>query len=630
MLPFYLKEPNPGDYLSLPFFALDFETTNIEFGNPVLPENKLVLAVVQKEGHAPKEIPIDRLRRHIPRKGVLVAHNAKFELGWLIRHGVDISNLLVWDTMIAEYVIYGNQQVPLDLDSVCGRWGLPGKERVIDALMKGGVCPSQMPRARLLARCLRDVETTGRLFVRQMHYIHTNGLLPVMFTRCITTPVLAYIERQGMTLDEQRVGEEVTKARCEKARIEQELAGMAGGRNLNSRPQLAEFLYDVLKFEEVRDKRGNPRRTATGRRATDKAVLAALSASTQEQKRFLELQVAYAQVSAALSKSLEFFANVCAEQSGTFYGFFNQCRTKTHRLSSSARRLKFKDGTTRGVQFQNMPRAYKRLLKSRKGRLVESDGSGLEFRVAVDLGHDRQGRTDILDPEHDPHTYTSTIINRIPREQVTKALRTAAKSRTFKPLFSEGKTGTPREVAYYKDFKQRYSGITETQEAWVAEVLRTGQLRIASGLVCYWDLKVSPSGYIEGANQVRNLPVQSFATADIIPVSLAYTFWRSRFAVDADILNTVHDSVVADVAEKDVDKYRAIVIRSFLDDTYQYLERVYGHTMFVPLGVGITTGTHWGEGEEETFSYEQNDRAGIQAVRQRVSRQDSVELPAGG
>jgi len=546
----------------------------------------------------------------MPKKGILVAHNAKFELGWLIRSGVDITEYLVWDTMIAEYVIYGNQRVPLDLDSVCKRWGLLGKERVIDALMQGGVCPSQMPQHLLERRVLRDVDTTGQLFMRQLRYMQDNGLLPAMFTRCILTPVLAHIERRGMTLDPERVEAEVVKARQELAEVESQLVAMSGGRNIKSPIQLAEFLYDVLKFDEATDRRGNPIRTKTGRRSTNKDVLASLKAKTDEQREFVKLQAKYAKVSAALSKSLEFFAGVCAEHGGTFVGNLNQCRTKTHRLASTARRLKFKDGKTRGVQFQNMAREFKKLFRG-KGVMVEVDGSGLEFRVAGDLGHDKQVLADILNPDHDPHTYTATILKQIGPEEVTKAIRTAAKRHTFKPLFSEGKSGTPREVAYYQAFKTRYAEMTATQEKWVAEVLRTGQLRLPSGMIAYWDLKISPSGYIEGSNKVRNLPVQSFATADIIPISLVYTFWRTRFAVDAHILNTVHDSVVADVAEKDVDRYKRIAISCFLDDTYSYLEKVYNHTMFVPLGVGITTGTHWGEGTEESHSYEQGHRSGL-------------------
>jgi DNA polymerase I-like protein with 3'-5' exonuclease and polymerase domains len=70
-------------------------------------------------------------------------------------------------------------------------------------------------------------------------------------------------------------------------------------------------------------------------------------------------------------------------------------------------------------------------------------------------------------------------------------------------------------------------------------------------------------------------------------------------------VNTVHDSVVAEVHKDYVEQYKALAVRAFLKDTPAYLKSVYGHDMFVPLGVGITTGSHWGEGEEESISAEE-------------------------
>jgi DNA polymerase I-like protein with 3'-5' exonuclease and polymerase domains len=603
MLPFYLDPPDPSLFEAEAYLVLDFETTNIEKGDSRNPLNRIVKAAICREGHEPQLVALRKLRKAIPARCVLVAHNAKFELGWLIRQGIDISNMLVWDTMIAEYVIAGNRTVPLDLDSVAKAWDMEGKERIIDALMKGGVCPSEMPEHLLERRVLQDVRTTRDLFLEQRAYLKAHGLLPVMFTRCILTPVLAYIEREGMTLAADRVLLAYDKTAEALAEVTSELHGVTGGINMNSGKQVAAFLYDTLGFDEPKDRRGNPIRTAGGARTTKKEHIESLKARTPEQRKFLDLKLRQAKLAHTLSASLAFFQGVCSEHGGRFVASFNQCRTKTHRLSSSGRKLTFKDGSSRGVQFQNMERDHKSLFKAREDGwlMVEADGSGLEFRIAGDLCHDEQARADILDPDHDPHTFTATVINEIDADAVSKDLRTKAKRHTFKPLFSTGKSGSPSEVAYYQEFKRRYHGITEAQEEWIAEAMRTGQLRIASGLICYWNLTVSRSGFIEHSNEVRNLPIQSFATADIIPVSLVYTFWRSRYTVEAKLVNTVHDSVLAEVAEKDVKAYKDIVVQAFLKDTPKYLQTVYNHAMFVPLGVGITTGPYWGEGEEESI-----------------------------
>lgn len=603
MLPFYLDPPNPSHFESEAYVVLDFETTNIEKGDSRNPHNRIVKAAICREGHEPQLVEVKRLRKALPARCVLVAHNAKFELGWLIRQGIDITEMLVWDTMIAEYVLAGNRTVPLDLDSTAKRWEMEGKERVIDALMKGGVCPSEMPEHLLEKRVLMDVRTTRDLFLEQRYELKRRGLLPVMFTRCILTPVLAYIEREGMTLDAERVRLAYETNMEALGEVNTALEKLTGGINMNSGKQVAEFLYDNLGFQEPRDRRGNPIRTAGGARTTKKEHIEGLKATTPLQRQFLDLKLKQARLAHTISSSLAFFQGVCDEYGGRFVASFNQCRTKTHRLSSSGRKLEFKDGSSRGVQFQNMERGYKSLFKAQEDGwlMVEADGSGLEFRIAADLCHDEQARADILDPDHDPHTFTATVINKVEAGAVTKTMRTAAKKHTFKPLFSTGRSGTPSEVAYYQAFKDRYSRITQVQEQWIAEVMRTGQLRIPSGLICYWDLKMTHTGFIEGSNEVRNLPIQSFATADIIPVSLVFTFWRARYTVQAKLVNSVHDSVVAEVAAKDVQAYRDIVVRAFLKDTPEYLQTVYKHDMFVPLGVGITAGPHWGEGDEESI-----------------------------
>lgn len=607
MLPFYLQQLTPREhYFSEPYFVLDFETTNLEFGDSRNPKNRIVMAAYAREGHG-AQLAERQERLPLPPRGILVAHNAKFELGWLIRLGYDVSNLLVWDTMIAEYVIAGNRRVPLDLGSVAERYGLPGKHPLIDALMSGGVCPSDHPVHLLEKRVLRDVETTRDIFLAQRARMDADGLLPVMFTRCITTPVLAFIEREGMALDPARVRVAYDRTRKELAEVTTELEAMAVGVNFRSGPQVAKFLYETLGFKELTDRRGNPLRTAGGKPRTDKEAMAALKAETPEQKKFVELRGRYAKLAHTMSSCLEFFKGVCDEYGNKFYGNFNQTRTKTHRLSSSGHRITFADGEVRGVQFQNLERVFKPLFTPREPEhvMVEVDGAGLEFRTAADLAHDEQARADILDPDHDVHTFTATIISNKPADAITKAMRTAAKKHTFKPLFSEGKSGSKNEVKYYQEFKARYSAITQMQEGWVAEVMRTGQLRIESGLICYWKLRMTPSGYIEGSNEVRNLPIQSFATADIIPVSLVFTFWRARYIVAARIVNTVHDSVVAEVHKDDVPRYKRIAVQGFLEDTPRYLKEVYGHDMFVPLGVGVTVGPHWGEGEEESISAEE-------------------------
>lgn len=587
----------------IPHITLDFETTNKDKGDSRTPENRIVLTCAKaNDGPLLLERPAwDLLRQNSGRSLILIAHNAKFELGWLNREGIDTTHWLPFDTLLAEYVLAGNRQWDLSLDATARRYGLGGKGRVIDRLMKAGVNPEEMPREMLEERVRWDVEKTSRLFDLQLPRLAAAGLLRVMFTRCALTPVLAHIETYGMGLDGPAVMAEYDRLVNRRAELRAELVAMAEGRKLKG-PQLAEFVYDVLKFPEAK-RDGKPIRTPSGGRITRADTLSGLPATTPEQKRFKTIYAEFNKADAALTKNLEFFKRVVEEQDGRFQASFNQSRTQTHRLSSSGRRTVFRDGKARSVQFQNFPREYKRLFRAPSGYVIaEADGAQLEFRVGGSLARDPQVLEDAVTGA-DIHRYTASVIFKKPENEVTSKERTAAKSRTFKPLYG-GTKGTPREEAYYRAFQEKYRGLFDEQTRWTHTVLKEGMLKTASGLVFYWpDTKMTGRGWITNTPSIFNYPVQSFATAEIIPVSMIYTFWEAkRRGLDARIVNTVHDSVVAEVAEKDVDKYREVVIESFLDRTYKYILDVYGVDLYVPLGVEFCAGDRWGSGEKTLIS----------------------------
>lgn len=591
-----------------PVVTLDFETTNKEKGDAREPDNRVVLQCAQVGDGPPQtgEKCSTILWDLSGKPCVLVAHNAKFELMWLNRIGIDTTHWLVWDTMIAEFVLAGNRRWDLDLDSVAQRYGLGAKGRLVDRLMKGGVCPSEIPAHLLMERVLWDVDRTYKLFVRQVQILGDAGLIPCMFTRCIFTPVLAAIEPEGMTLDRERVIIEYERCLQRRAELLVELGTMANGKRLKG-PQLAELVYDDLGFAELTryGRTGKePIRTVTGRRKTDAATLGALKATTPEQKRFVALRKEYGKVDAALTKSLEFFYWVCEERGGNFVANFNQTRVATHRLSSSGKPLTFKNGKRRSVQFQNLPREYKRLFVAPDGHMyAEADGAQLEWRIGGSLGRDEQVLSDVLSG-HDVHRFTASVLERVPMDDVTKEQRQRAKGNTFKPMYG-GRRGTKREVEYYQAFRERYAGMSAEQERWGHEVLATGKLQTAVGLIFYWpDTRMKNDGYITNTPAIYDYPVQSLATAEIVPVSTLYLYWRCKSeGLGARLVNTVHDSVVALVPESEIDQYWKLVVECFLDRTYEYMAKVYGIDLYIPLGVTYKSGKHWGEGNERTVSY---------------------------
>lgn len=627
----------PDIYQSQNYVTLDFETdtSHGDYGHPVHPDNQLLLACWKlgpsggTVSHFGGEFDQDKLLKSIEAADFIVCHNAKYELGWLRRCGLGLRSVLVYDTKIGEYVLLGNLAAgckttglpprSTSLDACCRRRGWEIKDPIVEKMMQAGINPVDMPRPWLLGRCKQDVVTTERLFRHQMAELQRTDRTDVVWTRCLLTPVLADLEFEGMHLDEARVNEVYREHVARLADLEGEMGQMAHGLNWKSPMQVADFLFDApphgLGFVEPTGRDGRPKRTASGRRKADKHTVNSLKPTTEEQKRFLRVRSEIGAVNAALSKSLEFFRGVCSEAEAVFHAVFNQTRTATHRLSSSGHYIKFAlYESAKTVQFQNMARDFKRLFSAkREGWLMmEVDGSQLEFRVAVDLGDDKQGMQDILDPEFDAHCMSGSIINNIPYEDFVreyragnkryKLLRTAAKVDTFKPLYG-GESGTKKQKRWYKAFKSRYSGIAETQEAWVEEVLATRRLITPWGMRYYWPrAKRGHDGYVNVKSSVYNYPVQALATAEIIPIALRRLWERLATCEGVRIVNTVHDSVILEVHPDSVDFVRSQAILAFGKDVYDYLHEVYDYDFRVPLGCGITLGTHWSEGAEESYN----------------------------
>lgn len=625
-LPAFLERLDPNVFLSDNYLTLDFEvdTSHGDHGRPLYPANRLCLAAwkLGKDGevksHRGDELDQDDLYTAIERVDFIVAHNALYELGWLKRAGLDISRILPFCCQLAEYVLLGNlvsghddtgvPPISISLDSCARRRGWKAKDPVVDILMGHGINPAHMPPRWLADRCKQDVETTHALFQDQLHSLRNSNRLPVLYTRCLLTPVLASIQSEGMCLDPDRVKEEYERHVGQLAQLEAQIGEMTGGINVNSSKQLGEFLYDKLGFAERHNRRGEPIRTATGKRATDVKTLAALQASTDQQREFISLHKEQSKVSAALSKALNFFQGICATAQGIFYADFNQTRTATHRLSSSGIATDYG-----GVQFQNLARAFKRLFRAKNpGWLVaETDGSGLEFRIAGHLGNDNQIRLDLADPDFDPHITSAAEMAKVPYDRMlgeyrqgdkkTKALRSKAKAITFKPLFG-GSQGNAAEVRWYTKFAERYSELRATQKSWVADVLRAGHELITPwGMRFYFpNARLSPSGYCNVQNSVYNYPIQSLATAEIIPIAVVY-LWHRVFASGLGdkirMVNTVHDSAVCEIAPDVVEQYKRIAEQAFVPDVINYLDKVYNLKLSVPLAVEHTIAAHWGEDE---------------------------------
>lgn len=585
---------------------LDLETTNLDFGSALNSGNQLLYAYATRvdggvvvESCGIKEDFRARLADLLGRVDFIVAHNAKFEIQWLMRIGA-WKPMPVYDTMLAEAVWAANRRWPLDLDSVAWRRLKERKSTTVADMIHAGVSPETIPQELLWDYCEKDVALTLQVMLSQLADFQGTRLLPVVYTRCLLTPVLADIERNGMTLDAAAVKERYKEYNEKYKDLVRRLAEFTGGVNPASPKQMGAYLYETLAFELPVDYSGNPVLTPSGKRPTDIDTISQLRAVNSTQRDFVSLFSEFGSLKVntnVLKKLVECVEDAENEnKQPILYAYYTQHVAQTHRTTSRGAKYK--------LQFQNFNRDFKDLFTHRYPgwQVGEADGRQLEFRVAAHLGRDKTALADIHNPDFDVHYQTAEQIFLRPREQITKHERTEVKPKTFRPLYG-GNQGTPDEQRYYDFFRRRYHGIYEAQEGWTYEVARTKKLETEWGFIFHWpDCKVSATGRISHRTNIFNYPVQSFATADIIPIGLVCIYYRMLdLKMESFLVNTVHDSVVGEVKEEEGLLFRGICNHGLTYDVFDYLERVYQVKLVVPLGAETKLGTHWGKGDEEKF-----------------------------
>jgi DNA polymerase I-like protein with 3'-5' exonuclease and polymerase domains len=310
---------------------------------------------------------------------------------------------------------------------------------------------------------------------------------------------------------------------------------------------------------------------------TDRITLSKISSEAEgEFKEFIDAIVRHNAVDTYLNTFVEGLKNFTNEK-GFLHPKFMQAITATGRLSS------------RDPNFQNQPRGrtfpIRKVVTSRfeGGKILEIDFAQLEFRTAVYLAQDKQGMEDIKN-NIDVHQYTADIIG---------VSRQDAKAHTFKPLYG-GVTGTEDEKRYYTKFLEKYKDIKKWHEKLQSEAIRYKRIKLPTGReYAFPYAERTPWGGSTYGTQIKNYPVQGFATADIVPIACIniYKIMQEK-GVKSLLVNTVHDSIVADVypGEEDV---MSEIFKQGTSNVIPSLKTYYNINFNVPLDTESKIGINW-------------------------------------
>lgn len=613
---------------------------------------------------------------------LLIAHHMKFEAQSLIGRSIDPRQFVWWDPMLAEWVLLANNPrgVGLNLDETAQRYGCTPKDQEVDAMIKAG-CVTEIEPAKLLERNQKDVADTLTIAKAQMARM-TEEQIRLTIVRCMMAVELVYIELTGMQLDKPRVYEEFDRNAGEISEHELALREITKGANPKSVNEMAPVLYGLwpadvkpadrgqlvagcqcgtswtakkgckqckalpvrlpvvepLGFKEDKDARTKPTKNwPDGKPSIAKEVMERLAtkARTPRQKEWAKHYAALCEALSERDKNLTFYKGVCDQAGGIVYAELMQAVTATHRLSCRSKLRVVVDGKEYGCQLQNTPRHLKGcfIAKRKDWKPCSVDQSQAEFRGAIFLGDDDQGREDINNPRFDAHIQTLTVMLYGPENfqanydglfdrykagdkevQWQRADNKLCKGHTFKPLFG-GSSGTDTERAYYKWFGRRYQGVTDTQTGWDREVQQTGLYVAPTGMTFNWDRswtvnKWGRESMVSNVNGrslysiVRNLPIQYFATGELAMVStLCLLYECRRLALRYEPVMLIHDDTSGEVHQDDEAAWHLACGISYGPLTHKFLFDVYSINYDVELAAESKCGVRFGSGSTQEHTY---------------------------
>jgi len=272
-----------------------------------------------------------------------------------------------------------------------------------------------------------------------------------------------------------------------------------------------------------------------------------------------------------------------------------------------------------------------------EGKILELDFSQLEIFALAFLSGDKQLKTDLLSGA-DLHAISA---EKLFGKNFTKAHRKTAKMLSFQLQYGAGyksmakSNDTSEEIAkqFINNYYARYKGVKVFQDSMISKVnaarlpserrTKTGQpsgvakIQTDTGRIYTFHEHDAPDfirnpryGNKVGKStsfsptQIKNYPVQGFATADIVPMVVG-KLYRALRRYEKQypqlgtclMINTVHDSVVFDCQHEMAAVSWANEARVVMETAPDMLKEAFGIEFDLPLKVEADIGDNWLEME---------------------------------
>lgn len=568
------------------FFCFDTETTSTDVFSADLvgmsfcwKKNEAFFVLLPENRDVAQKI-VDQFKPLFENDKILkIGQNLKFDVLMLKQYGVEVKGEL-FDTMIAHYLIQPELRHGMDaLAEQYLKYKTVTYEELTTENGKKNLPLRSVDKNRLADYAAEDADITFQLYEIFKEELVKNNLDKLFKT--IEMPlmhVLCEMENAGVTIDQKSLKESSVKMTAEMDNIANEIYSLAGHSfNISSPKQVGEVIYNELNLVE------KVKKTKGGQMSTSEDVLISLKSKHPIIEKILD----YRGVKKLLSTYIDALPEIVNSHTGKIHTSFNQTVTSTGRLSSSNPNLQ-------NIPVRdNMGREIRRcFVASDDCVFLSADYSQIELRVMAHVSED-EGLISSFLSGFDFHQDTASKIFKVPTEEVTKEMRSKAKTANFGILYGISAFGLAERLSisrdeakqmiesYFEAFPKVYDFLEKTKEfAHEHEYVETlfGRRRFIQ------DINSRNGSLRQNAERnAINAPIQGTA-ADIIKMAMIniQREIESR-GLKSRMIIQVHDELNFNVLKSEEDIMREIV-KSEMENVFK---------MKVPLKVELSVASNW-------------------------------------
>lgn len=530
----------------------------------------------RQEAQATMEI----FRPFFEKKDLLkIAHNSKYDYKVLKNYGIEIEGA-IFDTMIAHYLINPDMKhgmdylsevylhyIPISIESLIGKKGKnQGNLRSVSLQQQ-------------TSYAAEDADVTFQLYELFSPQLREQNLEKLFYQ--IEMPlmkVLAKMEREGISIDKNRLKKESQDLENDLQKLEQKIFELSGEEfNMNSPKQLGDILFDKLKLDP------KAKKTKTGQYATSEEVLQKLASKHEIIKYILEYRT-YQKLKSTYVDALPLEVNPKTERIHTS---FMQTVAATGRLSSTNPNLQnIPIRTLRGQQVRSA------FVAEGENKLISADYSQIELRLIAEMSGE-QNMIKAFQNGEDIHASTAAKLFKVPLNEVTKLQRSQAKTVNFGIIYGVSSFGLSEQTGLSRSeakamidaYFETYPRLKEYMNEQVLKARKDGFVETLLGRKRYLKDINSANFVVKGhaERNAVNAPIQGTA-ADIIKLAMIKINEKlEQQNLKTKMLLQVHDELLFEVPKDEIPKVSELV-KTEMENAYQTK---------VPLLVEIGVGENW-------------------------------------